>query len=209
MSFLETPRFPDNISYGSSGGPEYNTSITEVFSGYEARNQNWQYPKHLFNVAYGVKTQASLDALIEFFHAVAGRAHGFRYKDWADYKSCISTGTITYLDQAVGTGDGQASQVVQLKKTYVKGALSSIRNITKPIGATLLVGVNGTLRTTGLSLDTVTGLLTLTPAAANGHAITAGFEFDVPVRFDNDYLSVNLQAFLMGAADVTVREIRV
>lgn len=208
MSFLETPRFPEDISFGSSGGPQYRTAKTIVHSGHEQRNILWAYPLHRYNAAYGVNNKSQLDALIEFFHAVAGMGHGFRFKDWHDYKSCISTGTLAFTDQVIGTGDGAETEF-QLKKTYTKGALSRVRLITKPVSATTVIGINGVQQMSGWTVDTTTGVVTFSSPPGNTLPVTAGFEFDVPCRFDTDFLDVGIEDVLASRANAPVAEIRV
>ena len=149
MSFIETPRFPDDISYGSKGGPSWNTSVITLNSGYEKRNKNWTNARYSYDVAYGIKTQAELLALVDYFNRVGGKADGFRFKDHADF---------SVANEAL-VPDG--SPTAQLIKTY--GSASNIwaRNITKPIaGATFLRG-GSPLSAISPSVDTTTGIITL------------------------------------------------
>jgi uncharacterized protein (TIGR02217 family) len=199
MGFVEV-QFPTDISYGSSGGPEYATDIVISQSGYEQRNVNWSQARAKYNVAHGVKTQAQLDALVAFFRARKGRAYGFRFKDWTDYSA---------MAQAIGTGTGTVTQF-QLKKFYTSGAVTEPRSIYKPVGGTVQVYKNGVLQTTGISVNTATGMVTFTAPPANGHAITASFQFDVPVRFDTDRLSATLDAYGINSwLDIPLVEVRV
>jgi uncharacterized protein (TIGR02217 family) len=210
-TFIETPRFPDDISYGSKGGPVWSTTVVEQDSGSESRNQRWSYPRHEFDVAYGVNTIARLENLLTFFHVVAGKAIGFRFKDWLDYKSCVRSGTPAATDCALGTGTG-ALAAFQLVKTYTQGAYTRTRKILKPVDGTLLVAVAGGAKTEGVDYDAsyTTGLVTFRAGKipTNGQAVTAGFSFDVPVRFDTDKLSVNFQDYNSGAADVPLIELK-
>ena len=197
MGFVEV-QFPADISYGSSGGPEYATDIVASTSGYEQRNVNWQQARARYNVAHGVKTKAQLDALIAFFRARKGRAYGFRFKDWTDYQ-----GTET-----LGTGDGVKTQF-QLIKTYVSGSIVEARTITKPVSGSVQVYKNAVLQTSGAAVDTMTGMVTFTAAPAAGQVITASYQFDVPVRFDTDKLSASLDAYgIHSWLDITLVEVR-
>jgi uncharacterized protein (TIGR02217 family) len=184
MSFVEI-RFPEDISYGSSGGPGYATDVVSTESGHEQRNVNWQEARARYNVAHGVKTQAQLDTLIAFFRARKGRAYGFRFKDWGDFSA---TG------QLLGTGNGAATQF-QLVKRYTSGGVTETRRITKPVAGSVTLYLNAAPLTSGVSVSTTTGIVTLTAPPANGVAVTANFEFDVPVRFDTDQLSASLDAY--------------
>ena len=91
MSFIET-QFPTDISYGALGGAGFQTDVVTVNSGYEQRNSVWQDARCKWDVSYGARTQAQLSTLISFFRVMGGRANGFRFKDWQDYKVAASEG---------------------------------------------------------------------------------------------------------------------
>lgn len=153
-----------------------------------------------YNAAYGVRTQAQLDTLIAFFRARKGRADSFRFKDWTDYQ--VTAGNI-------GTGDGSTTQF-QLVKKYVSGGVTETRAIKKPVSGSVAVYLNGVLQTTGYNVSTITGMVTFNSAPANGVAITADFEFDVPVRFDTDRLSASLESYgISSVKDIPLVEVRV
>ena len=198
MAFVEV-QFPNDISYGSSGGPEYATDIVASVSGYEQRNINWEQARARFNVAHGVKTKAQLDALIAFFRARKGRAHGFRFKDWTDYQA---------TNETLGTGNGTQTQF-QLVKRYASGSVTELRTIVKPVAGTVQIYKSGVLQTSGLSVDTTTGVVTFTAAPTIGQVVTANFQFDVPVRFDTDAIQTSVASFQAGEVPtVPVVEIR-
>ena len=197
MAFHEI-RFPDNISRGARGGPERRTQIVELASGDEERNASWSNSRRRYDAAYGIRRADNLAAVVAFFEARNGRLYGFRWKDWADYKSCLPSQTPAATDQALGTGDG-ATTDFQLTKTYTSGSQIWTRAITKPVAGTVNVAIDSTEQASGWSVDTTTGLITFTTAPANGAAITAGFEFDVPVRFDTDQLDVTMDIERLGS----------
>jgi len=197
MAFHEV-RFPDDISRGARGGPERRTQIVELASGDEERNASWANSRRRYDAAYGIRRADDLAAAVAFFEARNGRLYGFRWKDWADFKSCLPSGTPAATDQALGTGDG-ATTDFQLVKVYSSGAQTWARTITKPIAGTVLIAIDGVEQTSGWSVDTTTGLITFTTAPAAGTTITAGFEFDVPVRFDTDTLDVTLDIERLGS----------
>ncbi len=198
MSFTDI-RFPEDISYGSSGGPEYATDIVETQSGHEQRNVNWQQARARFNVAHGVKTKAQLDALIAFFRARKGRAYGFRFKDWTDYQAS---------GEVIGTGD-DVTQSFQLTKAYSSGGVSESRTITKPVSGSVTVYFDGVVQSSGWSIDSATGIITCDAAPANGIEISADFEFDIPVRFDTDRLSATLDDYGVHSwLDIPLIELR-
>jgi uncharacterized protein (TIGR02217 family) len=207
MAFHEV-RFPDNISRGARGGPERRTQIVELASGAEERNASWANSRRRYDVAYGIRRADDLAAVVAFFEARNGRLHGFRFKDWADFKSCPPSQTPGPTNQPIGTGNGAAT-LFQLTKRYTSGAQSWTRAITKPVTGTVTVALNGTPQASGWSVSTATGLITFTTAPAAGIAITAGYEFDVPVRFDTDVLDVTLDLERLGSiTSIPLVEIR-
>ena len=197
MAFHEI-RFPDAISRGARGGPERRTQIVELASGAEERNASWANSRRRYDVAYGIRRADDLAAVVAFFEARNGRLHGFRFKDWADFKSCLPSQISASTDQPIGTGNG-STNTFQLAKRYTSGAQSWTRAITKPVVGTVTIALNGTPQASGWSVSTTTGLITFTTAPAAGVAITAGFEFDVPVRFDTDALDITLDLERLGS----------
>ena len=206
MSFDDV-RFPPQISRGSSGGPERRTEIVVTGSGAEERNSRWADSRRRYNAGFGVKSLDDIHQLVAFFEERRGRLHGFRWKDHLDFKSCAPGRTPTPRDQAIGTGVGTTTRF-QLVKRYGSGLRDYLRTITKPVGASVRVAVGG-LEVTGFTLDALTGVVTLPSAPPQGAAVTAGFEFDVPVRFDTDELRINLSQFAGGdIPDIPIVEIR-
>jgi uncharacterized protein (TIGR02217 family) len=207
MTFHDV-RFPTDISFGSSGGPVFSTTIVSSFTGYEQRNINWMDARCRYNVAYGVRKAQQLEALLTFFRARRGRGYAFRYQDWQDYQSCSVTATPAATDQVLGTGNG-TQKVFTLQKTYTSGTYSYARPITKPVAGSVLVAVAGVaLPASGYSVNALTGEISLTTAPANGASVTAGFRFDVPARFDMDALATSLDQYGLGSAlDIRVVEV--
>ena len=207
MAFHEV-RFPDNISRGARGGPERRNQIVELASGDEERNASWANSRRRYDVAYGIRRADDLAAVVAFFEARNGRLHGFRFKDWADHKSCLPSGTPAPTDQIIGTGDG-ATTAFQLVKRYASGSQTWVRTITKPAAGTVRVALDGAEQLSGWTVNTTTGVLTFDTAPGAGVAITAGFEFDVPVRFDTDALDVTLDLERLGSiTSIPLLEIR-
>jgi uncharacterized protein (TIGR02217 family) len=196
MAFHEI-RFPTAIAMGSAGGPVRKTEIVTLGSGFEERNAVWANSRRRYDVGYGVKSLDDMHAVIAFFEARMGRLHGFRFKDFSDFKSCAPNSTPTPTDQSIGTGNGTATQFA-LAKTYTSGSSSWTRAIPKPVSGSVRVAVGGAEQMSGWSVDTATGVVTFISPPAMGAAVTAGFEFDVPVRFDTDSLSINLENVRAG-----------
>ena len=207
MAFHEI-RFPDNISRGARGGPERRTQVVELASGDEERNASWANSRRRYDVAYGIRRADDLAAVVSFFEARNGRLYGFRFKDWADYKSSIPSAAINATNQNIGMGTGAVTQF-QLVKRYTSGAQSWTRAITKPVAGTVTMALNGAVQGSGWTLNTATGLVTFTTAPGLGITVTAGFEFDVPVRFDNDMVDVTLDIERLGSiTSISLVEIR-
>ena len=191
-------RFPDNISRGARGGPERRTQIVELASGDEERNASWANSRRRYDAAYGIRRADDLAAVVAFFEARRGRLYGFRWKDWGDYKSCLPSGEPSATDQVIGTGDGNTT-TFQLVKHYSSGVQTWTRIITKPVAGTVMVALDGIVQASGWAVNTTTGLITFTTAPAGGVIVTAGFEFDVPVRFDTDRLDVTHNLERLGS----------
>jgi uncharacterized protein (TIGR02217 family) len=84
-----------------------------------------------------------------------------------------------------------------------------VRAIGKPVAGSVKIALAGTPKPSGWSADTTTGLVTFSTAPAAGVAITAGFEFDVPVRFDTDLLDITLDLERLGSiTSIPLLEIR-
>lgn len=208
MSFDET-RLSLRIGFGSAGGPAFSTEIVTIDGGYERRNQNWSQARRRFDAATGLRSASDVAALTAFFHARAGRARGFRLRDWSDYTSNANgTGAASATDQPLGAGNGTTTQF-QLAKTYTSGGVTHTRTIRKPVSGTVLVAVNGTPVASGWSVNTTTGIVAFTSAPASGAILTAGYSFDVPVRFDIDQLNLSLDNFAGSHAQIPLIEIRV
>ncbi|MBW7057546.1 DUF2460 domain-containing protein [Paracoccus bogoriensis] len=201
-------RFPDNISRGARGGPERRTQIVELANGEEERNSPWANSRRRYDAAYGIRRADDLAAVIAFFEARRGRLYGFRWKDWADHKSCLPSAQPGPVDQLIGQGDGTGTEF-QLVKAYTSGAQSWARIITKPVAATVTIALGGVAQPSGWSVDLLTGIVTFAAPPAPGVSVTAGFEFDVPVRFDTDELPVTLDIERLGSiTSIPLVEIR-
>jgi len=194
MTFHED-LFPVDIALNSEGGPTRKTEIVALASGHEQRNSPWAGSRRSFNAGYGVKSLANLEGVVAFFEARQGRLCGFRFRDPFDHKSCALSQAPQADDQLIGTGDGVKIEF-QLMKRYESGGASYERDITKPVAGTVLIAVDGAVASP--SVDETTGRVTFATPPATGVAITAGYVFDTPVRFDSDELRINLAAYKAG-----------
>jgi len=200
MAFHDV-RFPLDIALHSRGGPERRTEIVRTGSGRESRNARWAHARRRYDAGYGVKSLAALAEVVTFFEERRGRLHGFRWRDRLDNRSCAPDRQPTPTDQALGQGDG-ARLTFQIVKTYGVDFAPYVRPIVKPVAGSVRTAVAGAEQAPGVDydLDAAAGLIVFRDgrAPAPGAAVTAGFIFDVPVRFDADYLEIDLAAFEAG-----------
>lgn len=194
-------RFPTAIALGASGGPTRRTEIVSLGSGHEQRNQRWAQSRRRYDAGFGIRSLDDLYAVIAFFEGRAGRLYGFRFSDPVDRKSCMPGSQPTPLDQFLGVGDGSTSEF-QLVKVPPEAVSAVPRPIVKPVAGTVRVAVDGVEKAEGVdfSVDATTGVIAFGEASIppSDAVVTAGFEFDVPVRFDTDEIRVNLVAFEAG-----------
>jgi len=196
--------FPIEIGAEASVTPGFSTNVVTSASGYEYRNVNWQQARLRFDAGPGIRGDAEVEILLAFFRARRGAAIGFRFRDPYDFSSNGMTGAPIATDQLIGTGDGIIT-TFPLVKTYGTGEQ---RRITRPVAGSILVAVSGVEQSTGWSLEPLGQIVFASPPAA-GATITAGFLFDVPVRFADDKLEVHRASFLAGEApSVPLIEIR-
>jgi uncharacterized protein (TIGR02217 family) len=198
--------FPLAIGRKASVQPNYSTAIVTTASGYEQRNVDWAQGRMHFDAGPGIRSETDLETLIAFFRARRGAARGFRFRDPYDYSSAGMAGAPTATDQIIGIGDGSTTHF-PLIKHYGTGPDAEVRLITRPVAVSLLVAMNG-VSTGAWTLD-ASGAINFTTPPPVGQAVTAGFLFDVPVRFAEDKLTVDVNNFLAGdVPSVPLVEIR-
>lgn len=202
MSFHEV-RLPARLAFGSSGGVERRTEVVTLASGYERRSSPWTQGRRRYLIGANLRSLDDMAALTAFFEARRGRLYGFRFRDFADFKSCAPSGTPEATDQVIGIGDG-VRRTFELSKAYGE----VLRPIRKPVEGSVMAAVNGLA--VEAAVDAVTGVVTLAAAPAKGAVVSAGFLFDTPVRFDADRIEASLESFDAGRmAAVPLIEIRV
>ncbi|MDA7429834.1 DUF2460 domain-containing protein [Primorskyibacter aestuariivivens] len=210
MGFHEI-RFPANLSFGSVGGPERRTDVVTLANGFEERNTPWAQSRRRYDAGLGLRSLDDVEDLISFFEARRGQMYGFRWKDWSDFRSCKPSAEIRYTDQVIAIGDG-TSVTYPLVKTYRSGEAEYVRPIVKPVAGTVRVGVQGDELQESIhwEVDGATGVITFERPPLQDVEITAGFEFDVPVRFDTDRIATSVASFQAGEVpNVPVVELRV
>ncbi len=209
MGFHEV-RFPANLSFGSVGGPERRTDVVTLASGFEERNTPWAHSRRRYDAGVAMRSLDDIEVLIAFFEARLGQLFGFRWKDWSDYRSAPSGRDVAHGDQVIATGDG-VQTAFQLSKTYRSGPHEYVRPITKPVLGTVRVGVEQDEMREGVDyvVDETTGVILFDRAPDLDMSVTAGFEFDVPVRFDTDRIQTSMASFQAGEVPhVPVVEVR-
>jgi len=209
MGFHEV-RFPASLSFGSVGGPERRTEIVTLANGFEERNSPWAHSRRRYDAGMGLRSLDDVAALIAFFEARRGQLYGFRWKDWADFKSSGAKAATGPLDQVLGRGDGVA-RAFALRKAYASGDQVYWRPVVKPVAGSVTVSVAGRPVANGIDwqVDAASGIVTFTDPVPEGAEVRAGFEFDVPVRFDTDRIQVSVASFQAGDVPVVpVVEVR-
>ncbi|BBF93534.1 DUF2460 domain-containing protein [Blastochloris tepida] len=200
--------FPLDVALGARGGPERKTEIVSLGSGREERNARWAHSRRRWNAGYGVKSLTALAGVVAFFEERRGRLYGFRWRDRLDHASGPPDGAVAATDQPLGVGDGIRT-AFQLVKTYGGAHAPYVRPIVKPVAGSVQVALGGVAQAAGFAVDSATGLVTFAAAPAMGVVVSAGFLFDVPVRFDADRLDIDLSAFAAGEIpSIPVVEIR-
>lgn len=209
MAFHEV-RFPPNLSFGSAGGPQRRTDVVTLANGFEERNTPWAHSRRSYDAGAGMRSLDDLELVIGFFEARMGQMHGFRWKDWADYKSGRSLAETAFDDQSIGYGDG-ITDSFQITKTYWSGGQFYRRPIRKPVAGSVKVGVEQDMLVEGVDyeVDATTGVIQFAHPPDPQMEIFAGYEFDVPVRFDADRILASVESFQAGQVpSVPVIEVR-
>ncbi len=209
MAFHEV-RFPASLSFGSVGGPERRTEVVTLANGHEERNTPWSHSRRRYDAGLGLRSLDDVGVLIAFFEARRGQLHGFRWKDWSDYRSGLPSAAATPLDQRIGTGDGTLRSF-GLLKLYASGGFEYRRPVAKPVAGSVSIAIGGDEMREGAEweVDPATGIVTFGAPPVAGAEITAGYEFDVPVRFDTDRIQTSVASFRAGdVPSVPVVEVR-
>jgi uncharacterized protein (TIGR02217 family) len=201
LSSFHDVLFPLAVAFGATGGPERSNEIVSLASGREKRNARLSQSRHRYDAGTGLRSLDDLHEVVAFFEARRGSLHAFRFRDPFDMKSCAPGATLSPEDQMLGIGDGTTDRFA-LVKVYGTGDDAHRRFIMKPVEGSLRIAVAGVekMSPADFAFDAATGEITFTPGAipVAGAAVTAGYIFDVPVRFDTERLSVSLKAFKAG-----------
>lgn len=210
MDFHEV-QFPTDLSFGALGGPQRRVDVVALANGFEERNTPWAHSRRIYDAGLGLRSLDDVEAVIAFYEARFGQMFGFRWKDWSDFKSAKPSVATSRGDQEIAVGDGVTTDF-QLIKNYRSGGHTYARPITKPVAGTVIIAVEQDDKTEDVDyvVDITSGLITFVHPPDPDTRVFAGYEFDVPVRFDSDSLLTNIASFNAGQVpDVPVREVRV
>ena len=191
MNNFSNVRFPERLSLGAAGGPEYSTIVHSIANGHEERIVQWQYPKYRFNLSSAIESKKDLDDLVAFFVAHKGKAISFRFKDWTDYK-------------CAGQKIEPINGIYKLYKSYKCAGIEVRRNITKPVEGSVIVYSDGVK--IDANVDYMTGELSLADRSYKN--ISVDFEFDVQVRFDMDDLQISADIEDLSNLRIAVVEVK-
>mgnify|MGYP005842403021 CR=1 FL=1 len=213
MKFLDEYLPAGVWGYPCISSPRFSTTIARSDSGSEQRNQNRMHPLHTFRLPDAIREHQVMEDVRAHWMVMRGPLIGFPFRDPLDFASralpaANDAPVVTALDQPIGTGNGFRTEF-QLTKIYTRGSASYTRPIHLPVVASVTVAINGTTVPNGWTVERIGGALTFDVAPAAGQAITAGFLFDVPVRFssDDDFDGIVQSFQTSGYADLVLSEI--
>lgn len=203
MDFIESPRFPEGVSEGSGGGPNFMTDVYTGMNGAEQRNQNWQRMRAIYTITFDILDKEQMETVRQFFVNARGKLMGFRFKDWNDYQifgeKCV-TGYDASREPLTAAADGTQT-LFYIAKTY-QGGNPYIRRLFKPVAGTVVVYDNAVaVDPADYSLDVTTGAITFDTAPTSGHFITCDCEFDIACRFDTDAMNSTNQGWTVESWD--------
>lgn len=201
MNDFHNVHFPSRLKFNVSGSPEMRVDVTRLSSGHERRNARWSAPLRRYLISVGQRPLDEIMVLTSFFETRSGPLHGFLFRDPFEHKTASYGQPISADDTQIGVGDGSATRMNLI--------LANGRQVTHPIEESLRVAVDGTEIFAGFTFDQTTKELVFDHAPAVGAVITAGFEFDVPVRFENEQLIATRTINNAGEiSDITLLELR-
>ncbi|KPB02280.1 DUF2460 domain-containing protein [Ahrensia marina] len=201
MTGFHDVNFPARLKFNVSGGPEMRVDVTRLSSGHERRNKRWSAPLRRYLISVGQRPLDEIQVLTAFFEARSGPLYGFRFRDPFEHSTAALNQNVSANDVEIGIGDGVATEMNLI--------LGNGRQVTHPIEDSLRVAVDGVEIFTGFSFDQSSKKLVFDQAPASEEAISAGFQFDVPVRFENEQLVATRTVNNAGeVSDITLLELR-
>lgn len=220
MARFRDVALPSNLAgFGAVFSPRFSTDITRVDSGAEQANVNWQSPLYRISLPQGIRDQATYNDLLDHWMAMKGPAYTFPLRNPLDFASVAVEAanvapTVSRTDQPLGTGDG-VTRDFQLVRRYTRGGYSTDRTVLLPVSGSVVVGVDGADPSTlspalSFTVSRPGGVVSFSAPPGPGAVLTAGFLFDVPVRFESDdTLDGVFQTYqVAGFADIPLMEVR-
>lgn len=202
--------------------PRFSTTIAASWSGAEIRNRNWMHPLRTFKLPEAVREHPQYEAIQDHWLVMGGPERAFPFTDPLDFASVALqlpnvVPDISATDQDLGVGDG-INRDFQLEKTYDRFGATYTRPIYLPQAGSVLIAINGLdPADPALAGGPYTwevsrpgGIVTVTPAPFPGLVLSAGFLFDVAVRFEaDDSFDGIVQSYqVSGFSDLTFSEVR-
>ncbi|WP_428678807.1 DUF2460 domain-containing protein [Sphingopyxis sp.] len=198
--------FPLAIGREATALTEFSTQVVRSPSGHEQRASEWAEARMRYDAGPGVRSEADVRTLADFFRARRGAARAFRFRDLFDCSSAGDGGLPGPGDQLLELGDGVRRQFALVKR-YGVGDAEQVRSIRLPVEESVRVSVDGI--ETAAFVVTGDGEVLLDVPPSDGVAVRAGFLFNVAVRFAEDRLEVSRATFLAGEiASVPLVEVR-
>ncbi|GAA4026905.1 hypothetical protein GCM10022281_01910 [Sphingomonas rosea] len=194
VNTFEDVDFPLELGLKAEVCACFSTTVSTSTAGFEQRNVNWSQSRLRFDVGPGVRSVGDLQTLLRFFRAMRGNATAFRFRDPLDHSTTADNAAPLATDVTIGIGDG-SSLNFPLSILYGSGEL---RRITRPVAASLRIAIDGSETGAWSLLDK--GIIEFEQPPTAGALITAGFLFDVPVRFEQEQLAVSQTTHLAGEA---------
>jgi len=189
MGYFLEERLPAQIRMGARFTTAYQVEVVPTAAGAEYRRLIHPFPRRRGLIDFTLLRADVAAGVLDLYDRAYGRFAGFRVQDPDDYSTNGQSGTPTMLDMPllyVSAG------VYQLIKQYGLGGSPiaigrPYRTLFKPVAGSVVVAKNGSLVSSGVSVDTTTGRVTITPAPTHpADVMTAGCHFDIPCRFDSD-----------------------
>jgi uncharacterized protein (TIGR02217 family) len=214
MAFLETFTFPDAISRKLKVSRAFKTLITTGDNKWEQRLRRWTRSRIELSASLSIYDDSTQARILGIFEVAQGSYNGFRCRDWSDYFAGYAWNPTTRVwsvvtPEVIGTGNGSQT-AFQLQKTYTFGGYTATRTVLKPRADTdrpLKMHLNGAVQSTGYTVNYATGVVTFTSAPGSGVVVAWAGLFDLPVRFADDTLSMNMEARNIGDSSIRLVEL--
>lgn len=208
------------IGFPCYSSPRFSTNVAAAFNGDEVRNRNWSHPLRRFKLPEAVRYHAQYEALQDHWLVMGGPESSWPFTDPLDFASVpLELPNVvpetSPTDQIIGVGNG-SQRVFQLTKTYERQGATYTRPIFLPHVASVMVALDGGDPATApggpytWEVSRPGGEITFDVAPRTGLTVSAGFLFDVAVRFErDDSFDGIVQSYqVSGFADLDLLELR-